>query len=233
MLISCNSNEVVYETYSSKNLNIEQISPNIFKHTSYLNIPNYGNFPCNGIVVINEDEAIVFDTPTSDSVSAELIHWIVEIKKKHVKAVVVNHFHVDCLGGLKEFHKQKIKSYASRKTIELAKKSNTALPQNAFEQELELSVGDISCLTQYFGPGHTEDNVVTYIPSDNALFGGCLIKEIGAGKGNLEDANTMQWPNTVNKIKVKYPNLEYVIPGHGNVGDTGLLDYTIEMFKSE
>ena len=72
---------------------------------------------------------------------------------------------------------------------------------------------------------------MAYFPEDNVLFGGCLIKSVGAGKGYLGDANTIAWPGTVHKIKLKYPKTEIVIPGHGKWGGTELLDYTIELFK--
>ena len=40
----------------------------------------------------------------------------------------------------------------------------------------------------YFGEGHTKDNIMGYFTEDQALFGGCLIKKVGASKGYLGDA---------------------------------------------
>ena len=57
-----------------------------------------------------------------------------------------------------------------------------------------------------------------------------MIKELGAGNGNLEDANVDEWSATVRKAKSAYPEAQIVIPGHGKIGGTDLLDYTIEMF---
>jgi metallo-beta-lactamase class B len=65
------------------------------------------------------------------------------------------------------------------------------------------------------------------------LFGGCLIKELEANKGYLGDATIADWSNTVEKIKKQYPNLKIVVPGHGEHGDQGLLDYTIKLFKTQ
>jgi metallo-beta-lactamase class B len=86
-------------------------------------------------------------------------------------------------------------------------------------------------MVKYFGEGHTKDNVVGYFPSENILFGGCLIKELKATKGYLGDANIAQWPNTVERIKEQYPNIKIVIPGHGAIGGSELLDYTIKLFQ--
>jgi metallo-beta-lactamase class B len=62
------------------------------------------------------------------------------------------------------------------------------------------------------------------------IFGGCLIKEVGAGKGNLADANTIDWSNTVRKIRDEYPDVKRIVPGHGQPGGIELLDYTIKLF---
>src|SRR5690606_29001726 len=111
-----------------------------------------------------------------------------------IKAVVSTHFHADCLGGLEEFHKRSIPSYAHNATIAFATEKKLSIPINGFEHLLELKVGDKSVIAEFVGEGHTKDNIIGYFPAENVLFGGCLIKEIGAGKGNLEDANILAWP---------------------------------------
>jgi len=221
-------NNIVYKTES---LVIEQITPSVFKHKTYLQTQDFGKVGCNGMVYITNNEALVFDTPTSDTVSKELIDWISNQKKATLSGVVVNHFHKDCLGGLNEFHKQNIPSYANKLTIELAKTKNWTLPQNGFEGVLELSLGTHKVITQFLGEGHTKDNTVSYVQSEKVLYGGCMLKSLKAGKGNLEDANVLAWSTTVKNVKTTFPNIKIVIPGHGKVGDTSLLDYTIQMFK--
>jgi metallo-beta-lactamase class B len=56
------------------------------------------------------------------------------------------------------------------------------------------------------------------------------MKELGASKGYLGDANVGEWPTTVGKVKAAYPQVKWVVPGHGKVGDASLLDYTIRLF---
>ncbi len=232
ILVSCKPNYRVIDDYQSENLKIERISDNVFKHISYFDIPDYGKFPCNGLIFLNNDEAIVFDTPIDNSTSAELIDWLIKQRKK-IKGVIINHFHNDCLGGLNEFHKNGINSYANIKTIELASKNNETRPQIAFQDNLELKIGKQSTITKYYGSGHTNDNVVSYIPSEKVLFGGCLIKSYGAGKGNLADANIAQWPKTVKLLKSDIVDIKIVVPGHGKSGGTELLEYTIDLFTKK
>ena len=88
-------------------------------------------------------------------------------------------------------------------------------------------------LQNFFGEGQTKDNVVGYFESDQILFGGCLLKELNASKGYLGDANLAAWSTTVEKVKTAYPQLQFVVPGHGKHGNTQLLDYTINLFKAK
>lgn len=228
ILICCKPNKQVYENYESELLKVERVNKNTFMHISYLDTKSYGKYPCNGMVYINGNEAIIFDTPTNNKATSELLNWI---GKKDIKAVIVTHFHIDCLGGLEVVHSKGIKSYATNKTIQLAKEDNQILPQNNFDEKIEFNVGDELVYAQFFGQGHTKDNIVGYVPSEKTMFGGCLIKKLNAPKGNLKDANTESWSKTVEKVKREIPELEIVIPGHGKSGGMELLDYTIELFK--
>jgi metallo-beta-lactamase class B len=221
------------EVYKSNDLIVTQISENSFVHISFLQTNDFGNVPCNGLIVRNNNEAIIFDTPTNDKNSEELINWIQETLKCKINAIIPGHFHNDCLGGLKAFHKNNIPSYAYYKTIELAKENNLVVPENGFKDSLILKVGDENITAKFFGEGHTRDNIVGYFPSENVMFGGCLIKEIDASKGYLGDANVADWSATVEKVKKEYPDVKIVIPGHGEYGDKKLLDYTINLFKAQ
>jgi len=137
------------------------------------------------------------------------------------------------LAGLNEFHAKGIPSYASDKTIELAKASRFPIPENGFKKKLTLKAGDLKAINQFLGEGHTKDNFVAYVPSDQVLFGGCMFKALGAGNGYLGDANIAAWSATVGKVKSTFPEILIVIPGHGTVGGTELLDYTEGMFRKD
>ncbi len=218
-------------THRSENLIVRKLSDHVYEHTTFLHTNTFGRVSCNGMIVVNNNEAVIFDTPSSNKDSEELLNYLVTDLKWKVKAIVATHFHADCLGGLDEFHKRGIPSYASNRTIQFAHDIKAALPQNGFDSELFLEVAGKKVYTAFFGEGHTRDNVIAYFPDDKIMFGGCLIKEMNATKGNLADANTEAWPATVRSIKAKYPLTKIVIPGHGKLGGTELLDYTIELFS--
>lgn len=226
--INCIAQKTVYK---SETLVIKKLSNSTFIHISFLEIPEYGKFPVNGLVFTNNKEAIVFDTPIDNTASEELIKWVNKELECKIKAIVINHFHNDCLGGLEEFHLNGINSYANNKTITLAKADNATVPKTGFNNTLEINIGNKNIINTYFGKGHTVDNIVSYIPSENLIFGGCLIKEMNAHKGNLKDASLKEWSATVKKIKQNYPELKTIVPGHGKHGGVELLDYTIQLFK--
>jgi metallo-beta-lactamase class B len=225
---------LIFSTHLSfakdKTINLKKLSSKVFVYESFLETEQWGKVSCNGMVFINNGEALVFDTPASEDASKVLIDLIQDSLKVKIVGVVINHFHEDCLGGLNTFHYLGIPSYANRRTIMMARSNGFAVPQNGFQKRLILKAGREKVQNFYFGPAHTKDNIVSYIPSEKLLFGGCMVKALGASKGNLFDADTSKWSKTItNVIKLK-PTV--VIPGHGEIGGTELLRYTEKLFKN-
>lgn len=236
VLLSCFFTSVITpvfaQSYRSDDLVIEKRSDGVFQHISFLKTQDFGKVSCNGMIVVDGNEAVVLDAPAENKAAEALIQWIRTELKSEIKAVVATHFHVDCLGGLGAFHAQKIPSYSRALTIKLARQRDFTLPQHGFDDLHVFNLGRKKIEVRYFGAGHTQDNVVAYVPSENIMFGGCLVKELGAGKGNLEDANTESWAATVEKVKAYYPQVKLIIPGHGKVGGAELLDYTSNLFRT-
>jgi metallo-beta-lactamase class B len=237
--------------YESESLKIVKISEHTFIHISYLQTQSFGKVECNGLIFLNKSKAIIFDTPTDNIVSNELIDFLAK-QNITTKAVVINHFHDDCLGGLEAFHKRNIISYANQETLKqlLAKENVTyygkskvereqlknkslVLPKKVFKNHQNIKLGNKKILNYYPGKAHTIDNIVSYIPSEQVLFGGCMVKSVNATKGNLADADTIAWPQTIHNVKNKFKKVKWVVPGHGSHGDSLLLDYTIQLFSEK
>ncbi|MEO5911675.1 MAG: subclass B1 metallo-beta-lactamase [Pelobium sp.] len=213
----------------NKTINIKQLSPKVYVHESFLDTEEWGKVSCNGMIFVNDGEAIIFDTPANNEASNQLIRIVEDSLKAKIVGVLVNHFHEDCLGGLKAFHQRLISTYANLQTIALAKSNGFSIPVFGFKKKLTLKVGGEKVQNFYFGPAHTQDNIVSYIPSEKVLFGGCMVKALGASKGNLADADTTQWSHTIKKVMKLQPKI--VIPGHGKVGGPELLTYTEKLFN--
>ncbi len=232
-ITSCNKNKSSETIYISEDLQLTKINDHSYIHVSAITLESGAIYPCNGFIYVNNNEAYVFDTPANDRATAELIDWLQNDQKVIIKGVVFNHFHRDCIEGMDVFKSNNILCIASKKTASYMQKQKYESPDQVFENDLELKLGDKNIINTYFGEAHTSDNIVSYFPEENLMYGGCMIKSLTAKKGNLADANTNEWSKTVSKIKKTYPNIKIVIPGHGEYGDVKLLDYTISLFQTK
>ncbi|WP_116126871.1 subclass B1 metallo-beta-lactamase [Lewinella sp. IMCC34183] len=219
--------------YHSPILEVEQLAPGTYLHRSFLSTDDYGKVACNGVVFTDGREAVVLDTPVDTLGSVELIEFLQRQLGLRVIAVVPTHFHDDCLGGLAAFHVRGISSYGNEKTAELATAHGAIPPRRTFAGEKMLRVGDREVLISHPGAGHTRDNVVAYFAADQTLFGGCLVKSLGAGKGNLADADTAAWSASVVEAMARYPRAVRIVPGHGTPGDRHLLEFTRDLFAED
>jgi metallo-beta-lactamase class B len=216
--------------YVSKDVELVKISPNYLIHISYMESPQYGRFPSNGLIFVDEGKAFLFDTPMTEELTKELVSYLQDSMKIKITGFIPNHWHDDCMGGLGYLHSLGIESYANEMTIQIAKSKNLPLPSNGFKDSLNLKLADKEIICNYFGAGHSLDNIVVWIPSEKILFGGCMVKELSSkGLGNTADADLDEWPKTIQKVLNKYPDAKYVIPGHGQFGGIELLIHTIEL----
>ncbi|HEX7367997.1 MAG TPA: subclass B1 metallo-beta-lactamase, partial [Pelobium sp.] len=135
-------------------IDITKISPKTFVHESFLQTKDWGKVSCNGLIFINDHKALVFDTPANEEATTKLINIIQDSLKAEIVGVVINHFHADCLAGLKVFHKLHIPSYASRQTIALATAKGYEAPRYGFKSKQVLTVGGKKIKNYYFGGAH-------------------------------------------------------------------------------
>jgi glyoxylase-like metal-dependent hydrolase (beta-lactamase superfamily II) len=216
---------------SVKKLKIKKLSDNVYQHISYKRVEPWGLVGASGLVVINGTEAHMIDTPWTTQGTKELIEWI-EAKGLTLKNTVVTHFHEDASGDLPLLNDLKIKTYATSLTNKLLKSnqketSSDEISSNTFE----LVDGVVSVF--YPGAGHTEDNIVVWLPKEKILFGGCFVKSLYAKHlGNTEDAVISEWSNSIQKVINGYPDIKLVVPGHGDVGDISLLTHTQKLALS-
>ncbi len=213
-------------------LEIVKLSNEDYMHISYKEDGKGGYYPCNGYIFIDNNEALIFDTPITDSLSYQLIDYVNTILKAEIKGVVVNQANAGSPEGMMAFTNRNIDSYASYKTAKLLAKDSVYITY-PFKDKQEISVGNVTVENRFLGEAFAIDNIVSYIPSTKTVIGGCMIKSLRATRGNIKNANLNTWAVTVAAVKEVYPEAEIVIPGHGAYGDTALLDYTISMFSKE
>ncbi len=215
----------------TKALKIQKLSDNVYQHISFKRVEPWGLIEASGLVVVNGTEAHMIDTPWTTQGTRELIKWI-ETKGLTLKNTVVTHFHEDASGDLSLLNDLKIKTYASSLTNKLLKSnqketSSDEISSNTFE----LVEGLVSVF--YPGAGHTEDNIVVWLPKEKILFGGCFIKSLHhKDLGYTGDAVINEWSNSIQNVINRYPDIKLVVPGHGEVGDISLLTHTQKLALS-
>ncbi len=205
----------------SDDLVLHKLSENCFVHTQSNN---------NGLIYINNGEAIIVSTPDSDIETQNLINWVRDEKHAKIVGYIIDRWHPDAMGGLDIVQINGIKSYSYELTRKIAKEKSLPIPKNGFDPQKVIKVGGEKVICHFLGEAHTTDGIVVWIPSEKILFGGNEIRSNNGWAGNISDANIKQWSATAKRIKKEYGTAKIVVPGHGNYGGAELIDYTIKLY---
>lgn len=218
----------------TEDLKVERLTDNVWRHISYDEVEGFGRVPGNGLLVISGAAAALIDTPWTDDQTRRLFRWASERHSATITTVIATHSHADCMGGLAAAHQLGASSYASAKTAEIARQDGKQVPQTTFTDELEVEVGSRKLKLHAAGPGHTVDNIVVWIPNDQILFGGCLVRSNQAKSlGFTGEADLKGWPRTIKSLLREYRDAQWVVPGHGAPGTTDMLRHTRTLLESE
>jgi len=227
LFISCFS----FANNETPKLKINPIAENVYQHISYKMINSYGMVAASGLVVVDGSDAYIIDTPWTIAETKDLLTWI-KSKGLTLKSSVVTHFHEDASGGIALLNNLQVKTYATTLTnkllaLEKREQSSEEISSNSFT--LVNGLVDVF----YPGAGHTQDNIVIWLPKEKILFGGCFVKSLNSKNlGYTGNASILDWPKSIQNVLNKYPNIEIVVPGHGNVGDMSLLKHTKQLALS-
>ncbi|MCL1097858.1 subclass B1 metallo-beta-lactamase [Shewanella gelidii] len=215
----------VVASADEQSLKIKKIADNVYQHVSYQTIEPWGMVSASGLIVVDGKDAYIIDTPWSQGDTQQLVNWI-ESKGFYPKSAIITHFHEDASGGLSFLNQSRVKTYATAKTNDLLRIKGRE-PANSEITSSTFQLVSDAIEIFYPGAGHTVDNVVVWLPQKSILFGGCFVKSLESKSlGNTEDASVQAWPDSIQNVIQKYPNIEVVVPGHGKAGDIELLRHT-------
>lgn len=213
---------------------LHPIAPGVWVHTTFSDVPGFGRVPANGLVIIDGQEALLIDLPWTNELTATLCDWVAKSHGATVMAVVPTHFHEDCMGGLAEAHRRGALSYGLDRTVEIARRKGLPVPTVSYRDRIMIRCGATVVVVTYFGAGHTTDNVVAWLPKQEILFAGCLVKSLDSNSlGNTKDGDLAAYPATLRKVQAAYPHAKIVVPGHGDWGAPELIDHTLSLCQQE
>jgi metallo-beta-lactamase class B len=206
-----------------------ELVPGVQVHTGYHMLGDL-RFPSNSLIVHTRDSVVLIDTGWGIKETRDILK---HLKGRPVAACIVTHFHDDRTGGIPLLRKKGIRCWGSARTRELALARAEAAPDARLPDDTTFTIDGVRFNVFFPGPGHTQDNVVVWLPDQRVLFGGCLVKSTEAGTlGNIADADLSAWPATMERLQERFASALHVVPGHQRWGGPELLQHTIDLLKA-
>jgi metallo-beta-lactamase class B len=209
---------------------VNKIEDNVWVITSYRN-----KISSNSLVINTKRKLIWLDTPWDEAQTIQLLKWCNKEFEKSPSLVICTHFHDDRVGGTNILKKKtKVKIIATPATVRLALSDGYDSIESMDLSDTLFNIDGIQMAVYYPGKGHTEDNIVVYLPETKILYGGCLIKSENANSlGYIRDAFINEWENSVENVSKKFVHTEIVIPGHGIVSSSKAIQNTIKLLRQK
>ena len=216
----------------SNYVELSKVQENVWIHTSYMQYDG-SRTPSNGMVVLTSKGAVLIDTPWNNDQIKELMRLIKEKFNEEINLAIITHAHVDRIGGIDTLLDQKIDVRSTKLTEKEAEKYGFSRPSPTLDDNSNIKFGDTKLEVFYPGEGHAVDNIIVWLSDYKVLFGGCLIKSMTSEDlGSIDDANLLQWPQSVQQVEDKYSEAEVVIPGHGRSGGVELMEHTLDLLDN-
>lgn len=212
-------------------MDIRRLAEGVYLHTSYGQIPGYGYYPSNGLVIVEDGSAYIIDTPWPVKDTPRLLAWI-DARGYTAVASVSTHFHADRSSGIATLNEHGVHTHASSLTNQLLRESGKPEATHSFDAEGFWLLPD-RIYVWHPGEGHSPDNVVVWLPRNKMIAGGCLVRSLDTqSTGNTTDANLTQWPASIGRVEARFPDAQRVVPGHGEPGGRELLAHTRRILEA-
>jgi glyoxylase-like metal-dependent hydrolase (beta-lactamase superfamily II) len=184
----------------------------------------------NALYLLTDKGVVLFDAPWDKTQFQPLLD---SIKAKHHKEVVMlfaTHSHDDRAGGFEFYKKKGIKTYSIKLTDDILKSDKKPRAQFVIPNDTTFTLGQHAFEVYYPGKGHAPDNIIVWFNKEKVLYGGCFVKSADAQDlGYLGDSDVKEWKQSISKVKTKFKNPKYIIPGHDDWTNIGSLSHTEKM----
>ncbi len=91
-------------------------------------------------------------------------------------------------------------------------------PEHLISGAALIDLGGVTVNVSFLGRGHTDGDLVAYVPQSNVLFVGDLVEEAGPPVVDF-DSFVAEWPQTLDRVLALANRETLIIPGHGAVVD--------------
>lgn len=98
-------------------------------------------------------------------------------------------------------------------------------PKERWAPEQKLLVGNLPVVVHHFGSGHTDNDLVVHVPSENLVITGDLVFHGYHPFFDAEGgADIFGWLRALQQVRMLCNERTVVVPGHGPVSDRGCID---------
>lgn len=197
----------------------------------------------NSIVYVGRDRVTVVGATWTPETAAILVGEIRKVTKLPVTEVIDTNHDPDRIGGNAYFRKIGAKIVSLTLTRDLLEKDGEAqirqvqkslpkypsvpivLPDTVYPGSFALQGGAVRVL--YLGASHKPDDAFVWFPDEKVLYGGCALKP---HLGNMEGADLVAYPKTLQKLKALHLPIETIVAGHYDaIHGPDLIDRYLEL----
>ncbi len=214
---------------------VTPLTDRVYAHVTY-GVYQNNPIPSNGLIIRTNDGVVLVDTgwDTVDDTdnTRQLLQWVADSLHQPVRLCIVTHAHEDRVGGISELRKAGIRVISTPLTAQKSVKLGYEAPEGILPADTTFTIGQVAIRCYFPGEGHTSDNIVVWLPTQQILHGGCFVKSVAAfGMGNIADANLGEWANSVRRVMTQFGTAKVVVPGHEAWGDTKSLEHTLRLLE--
>jgi glyoxylase-like metal-dependent hydrolase (beta-lactamase superfamily II) len=173
--------------------------------------------------IVGADGVLVADTRCSLAEAREIKEDVARLSTLPVRWVVNTHAHWDHVWGNAEFDIPKLVPPAEFWAHENAPAAfdpgvpdgDVRLPDRLFRYFQPLDIGGRTVELHHLGRGHTDGDVVLWLPTDDLVIAGDMIEQSGpVAYGS--DSFPMDWAATLGGLMLMTEGHATYVPGHGN-----------------
>ena len=143
----------------SPDIEAVQLSWHVWLYSASTTLPGYESpVSGNGLVAWNDEQ------------TRQVAEWISGKFEAALEYAVPTHAHSDSAGGLGAAHELGAESWALHKTTVKLYDLGSPIPKKSFTDKKTLYCGDLEVELMYPGGGHSDDNIVVWIPEEKVLY---------------------------------------------------------------